>query len=101
MVDISVLAYDGCMGAEVFGFADIMLIANRIWSLRRPSEPLPFSCNIISAGRSSVTIAGGAVLHPSSQRPSDLLVIPAFDFAHTGEITRGLRIRGRTRFRKG
>jgi transcriptional regulator GlxA family with amidase domain len=86
LVNISILAYDGCMGAEIFGFADILLITNRIWSFRRPSEPLPFTCTIVGAGRSSVTVAGGAVLQPSSPRPCDLLVVPAFDFTRVSQI---------------
>jgi len=85
---ISILAYDGCMGAEVFGFADIMLVANRIWSLRRPAEPAPFSCSIISAGRAHVTLAGGATLQPSLAQDPDLLVVPAFDFSRAGDIDR-------------
>jgi hypothetical protein len=41
VMKVSILAYDGCMGAEVFGFADILLVANRISAFRRPSDPSP------------------------------------------------------------
>lgn len=89
-MNISILSYDGCMGAEVFGFADIMLTTNQIWSFRRPSEPPPFACTIVSAGRPTVTLAGGAVLQPASPRPADLLVVPAFDFSRASQIAEAL-----------
>lgn len=89
MLNISILAYDGCMGAEVFGFADIILVANRIWAFRRPAEPPPFACTIVSAGRLGVTVAGGAVLQPPpAPRDTDLLIVPAFDFARASEVDR-------------
>jgi hypothetical protein len=62
---VSILAYDGCMGAEVFGFADILLVANRINAFRRPSVPPPFECKIVSGERSCVTLAGAG---PTSLR---------------------------------
>jgi transcriptional regulator GlxA family with amidase domain len=83
---IAVLAYDGCMGAEVFGLADTLLIANRISTLRRPTEPPPFACSIVAAGRTQVTLAGGAVLQPAARAAADLLVVPAFDFSSAREI---------------
>jgi hypothetical protein len=83
---VSILACDGCMGAEVFGCADILLVANRISAFRRPSEPPPFECKIVSAERSCVTLAGGWILQPSSARLPDLLIVPAFDFMRSGDI---------------
>lgn len=90
---ISVLAYDNCMGAEVFGFADLILVANRICAFRHPSEPAPFTCDIVSAGRSNVTLAGGAVLQTARLQNPDLLIVPAFDLARStdvGDIVRRL-----------
>lgn len=86
---IDILAYDGCMGAEVFGFADLLLVANRIHAYRRPLEPQLFDCMIVSAGRSRVRLAGGVALEVGRPRSSsDLLVVPAFDFARSGDIGR-------------
>lgn len=89
MLNIAILAYDGCMGAEVFGFADIILVANRIWAFRRPAEPPPFACTIVSAGRVNVTVAGGAIVQPvPSPHHADLLIVPAFDFARASDVDR-------------
>lgn len=86
---IDILAYDGCMGAEVFGFADLLLVANRIHAYRHPVEPGLFDCMIVSAGRSRVTLAGGALLEVGRARSSsDLLVVPAFDFARSSDVGR-------------
>ena len=39
---VAILAYDGCMGAEVLGLSDVLLVANRISALRKPELPAPF-----------------------------------------------------------
>jgi transcriptional regulator GlxA family with amidase domain len=84
---VSILAYDGCLGAEVFGLADILLIANRVSRIARPTEPLPFEVSVIGVRGGAIDLAGGARL--SVRRPpvrTDLLVVPAFDMADIDDL---------------
>ena len=83
---VAILAYDGCMGAEVFGLSDVLLVANRLSRLRTPDAPTPFSVSIIGARAGQVRLAGGAQVSVVSPTPFDLLVVPAFDFNATEEI---------------
>ncbi|HEY0333504.1 MAG TPA: helix-turn-helix domain-containing protein [Stenotrophomonas sp.] len=77
---IAILAYDGCMGAEVLGLSDVLLVANRIQAYRSPDEEPPFSVSIVGACEGSVRLAGGARLSVEAPLSYDLLVVPAFDF---------------------
>ncbi len=78
---IGILAYDRCLGGEVFGFADVLHFANRMALARRPGDPAPFEIRLVSAGGASVTATHGVQL---SAEPStaglDLLAVPGFDF---------------------
>jgi transcriptional regulator GlxA family with amidase domain len=78
---INVLAYDGCMGMEVFGLCDTLLLANRVArELRGPAaEPL-FDVRVTSLAGGSVVAAGGLTLGTRKYRASpDLLVVPGMD----------------------
>lgn len=90
IVRIAILAYDGCMGAEVLGLSDVLLIANRISATRTPEAPTPFSVTIIGTHAGMVRLAGGAQLSVVAPTPFDLLVVPAFDFSGSEEITKAL-----------
>ncbi|MFC5742896.1 GlxA family transcriptional regulator [Dyella tabacisoli] len=83
---VAILVYDGCMGAEVFGLSDVLLVANRLTRLRAPDAPAPFSVSIIGARAGQVRLAGGAQVAVDSPQPFDLLVVPAFDFNTIEEI---------------
>ena len=83
---VAILAYDGCMGAEVLGLSDVLLVANRISGLRTPEAPVPFSVSIIGTRAGLVRLAGGAQLSVAAPTPFDLLVVPAFDFNNAEEI---------------
>ncbi|HEV2680560.1 MAG TPA: helix-turn-helix domain-containing protein [Rhodanobacter sp.] len=83
---VAILAYDGCMGAEVFGLSDVLLVANRLCRLRAPEAPAPFSVSIIGARAGQVRLAGGTHVAVASPTPFDLLIVPAFDFSTTEEI---------------
>ncbi|GLQ98844.1 GlxA family transcriptional regulator [Dyella mobilis] len=87
---IAILAYDGCMGAEVLGLSDVLLVANRISLLRSPDAPAPFSISIIGTKAGQVRLAGGAQLSVLAPMPFDLLVVPAFDFDNIEGITTAL-----------
>lgn len=83
---VAILAYDGCMGAEVLGLSDVLLVANRIHALRSPGARPPFSVQIIGTRAGTVRLAGGARLSVTAPAPFDLLVVPAFDFGNIEEI---------------
>ncbi len=78
---IAILAYDGCMGAEVLGLSDMLLLANRLNAARSPGAPAPFSVTVVGANEGEVRLAGGVRMSVSAPARFDLLVVPAFDFA--------------------
>ena len=91
---IAILAYPGCMGTEIFGVADVLLIASHIAaSLRRARHrPVavvavaPFAIEVIGLAGRSVTVAGGLTV--GAQRPSgryDLLIVPGLEIARLDE----------------
>ncbi len=84
---VSVLAYDGCLGLEVFGLADLLLIANRISSATRPGDLPPFTVEVVGVSGGPIRLAGGISL--SARRPAartDLLVVPAFDLIDASDL---------------
>ncbi|MES2947112.1 MAG: helix-turn-helix domain-containing protein [Pseudomonadota bacterium] len=93
---IAILAYPGCMGTEIFGVADVLLIAGHIAASmqrarRKPvANPAgaPFAIEVIGLAGRSVTVAGGLTV--GAQRPSgryDLLVVPGLEIARLDEWT--------------
>lgn len=90
-VRIAILAYDGCMGAEVLGLSDILLVANRIHAYRAPEQPAPFAVSIVGVGSGTVRLAGGASLSVQPPGAFDLLVVPAFDFGADAPLEETLR----------
>ena len=84
---ISVLTYDRCLAAEVFGLADVLLIANRLAGLRRPREAAPFEVSVIGARGGPVVAAGGVSLGlEPAPAACDLLVVPAFEVVGAAEL---------------
>src|SRR5690348_14045632 len=80
---IELLAYDGCLGFEVFGLRDVLAIANSVSQVLRPGVPAPFQTRLVSARGARVRLAGGATV--DTQRASavgmvDQIVVPGFDF---------------------
>lgn len=78
---INVLAFDGCMGMEVFGLCDTLLLANRVArALRGPAAEALFDVRVTSLAGGSVRAAGGLTIGTGKYRASrDLLVIPGVD----------------------
>lgn len=88
---ISVLAYDRCLAAEVFGLADVLLFANRLAGLRRSQQAAPFEVSVIGAREGAVTAAGGVSLGVSpAPAACDLLVVPAFEVVSAAELDEAL-----------
>lgn len=78
---INVLAYDGCMGMEVFGLCDTLLLANRVaLALRGPAAAPLFDVRVMSLAGGAVVAAGGLSIGTRTYRPSqDVLIIPGMD----------------------
>lgn len=78
---INVLAYDGCMGMEVFGLCDTLLLANRVARAIRGADAEPlFEVRVTSLAGGSVVAAGGLSIGTRKYRASpDLLVVPGMD----------------------
>ncbi|MDQ1832107.1 GlxA family transcriptional regulator [Massilia scottii] len=87
---IDVLAYDGCIGMEVFGLCDTLLLANRIAAAMRgaAAEPL-FEVRITSVAGGTILAAGGIGIGTQKFRSSkNLLVIPGMDVSDRNGCTR-------------
>ena len=84
---VNVLAYQGCLGAEIFGFADSLLIAQRLAQATSTRDFKPFATRLIGVDRGTVRIANDVriELQPPHRRP-DLLVVSGFEFERTAQI---------------
>lgn len=81
---IAVLAFDGCMGMEVFGLCDTLLVANRVAQALggAPAAPL-FEVAVISLSGDDVRAAGGLRIgtRRAPRKQPDLLVIPGMELS--------------------
>ncbi len=77
---IAVLAYDGCLGLQVFGLVDLLRMAADVGrSLGHPPRRA-LAVEICSVGGGPVTLAGGATIATRRLRGRPhLLVVPGFD----------------------
>lgn len=74
---IAILAYPDCMGSEIFGLLDILLIASNIASAYAQQECRPFELEVIGVGAASVRVAGGVKLAVRRAHAHyDLLIVP-------------------------
>src|SRR6202000_2094750 len=92
---ITVLAYPGCLGAEIFGFSDSLLAAERMAAAfmgeTKSLFDVPRACD---AGRSTRPGGGTRIrFHPPHRKP-DLLVVPGFDFQRIVHVQARLRLLG-------
>ncbi len=85
---ILVLAYDGCMGMEVFGLCDTLLVANRVAQALEGARAPLFEVKVISLTGADVTAAGGlrigtqrAPRKIASAKAPDLLVVPGMELS--------------------
>ena len=91
---VAILAYRGCMGTEIFGVADVLMIAGHIAAALRPAQRAPaaalanppFEVQVIGLIGRSVTVGGGLTV--GVQRPAgtyDLLIVPGLEIARLDE----------------
>lgn len=79
---IAILAYHGCMGMELFGLCDTLLLANRVAVAIDAAAPPLFDVTVSSLGGGTVTAAGG--IRIGTGKPlamPDLLVVPGMALA--------------------
>ena len=83
---IGILAYEGCMGTEIFGVADVLRIAGHIARALGDAGPAPFDVQVIGVTGGPVHIAGGhTLLAKRASGRFDLLVVPGLDIAGRDE----------------
>ncbi len=78
---ISLLAYHGCMGMELFGLADTLLLANRVAQAIEPGAAPLFAVSVISLSGSEVHAAGGLKIM-TRRAPRSVpgwLIVPGMD----------------------
>ena len=77
---IAILAYDGCMGLEIFGITDLLLIANHVAQAMRGRGEKAFDVRLVSTQGRSVQAAGGITLGAQSARGKfDWLIVPGLE----------------------
>ena len=81
-VRIDVLAYPGCVGMEVFGLCDTLLLANRVVaSMSGAAAPL-FEMRVVSLAGGMVAAAGGLSIGSGSYSAGRaMLIIPGMDIS--------------------
>jgi transcriptional regulator GlxA family with amidase domain len=90
-VRIDVLAYDGCLGSEVFGIVDLLMFANRIAAaLDRRSVDL-FRVSLVGRRACTITTAGGVEIRVARRdAEADELVVPGFEVPSPTHVERAL-----------
>lgn len=81
---IAILAFDGCMGMEVFGLADTLLLANRIaQAIDSAGQPPLFDVSVVSLGGADIVAAGGIRIGTvrAPRRQPDLLIVPGMEIS--------------------
>jgi transcriptional regulator GlxA family with amidase domain len=74
---IAILAYDGCLGTEIFGISDVLLIACSAARAFGHTGPMPFVVQVVGLSGRSVRLAGGitvAVVPPKGK--FDMVIVP-------------------------
>jgi transcriptional regulator GlxA family with amidase domain len=77
---IALLAYEGCMGLEIFGVADVLLVAKHVAHAMGRSADKTIEVRVVSLSGKAVEAAGGISL--GGQRPRgkfDWLIVPGLE----------------------
>jgi transcriptional regulator GlxA family with amidase domain len=81
---IAILAYEGCMGLEIFGVADVLLVANLV--AKGMGKAQPFDIHVLGLQGSMVKAAGGIGIGVKRPRGSyDLLIVPGLEVSQSTE----------------
>ncbi len=77
---IALLAYEGCMGLEIFGITDLLLVAQHVAQAMGRSKPPAFEIQLVSLQSRSVKAAGGISLGTKAPRGTyDWLIVPGLE----------------------
>lgn len=88
---ISILAYDGCMGMQVFGLCDTLRMANKVAFALDPAAAQLFDVDVISLSGDAVVASGGLSIGARrARRRPDLLVVPGMELSDRAACLRPL-----------
>ena len=77
---IALLAYEGCMGLEIFGITDLLLVAQHVAQAMGRGQPSAFEIQLVSLQSRSVKAAGGITLGARTPRGKyDWLIVPGLE----------------------
>lgn len=84
---IGVLAYDGCLAAEIFVFTDLLRIANRVARETGAASTDPFRVSVIAASAEPVVAAGGFPIGVERwHHRFDRLIVPGFELVPSEDL---------------
>jgi transcriptional regulator GlxA family with amidase domain len=77
---IAILAYNGCMGIEIFGVADVLLLANHVAHAMKRTPSQPVEVRVVSVQGRSVKAAGAIALGAQLAKGKfDWLIVPGLE----------------------
>ncbi len=77
---IALLAYDGCMGLEIFGITDLLLVAQHVARAMGQAASAAIEVRVVSVQKRSVKAAGGITLGAQVARGKfDWLIVPGLE----------------------
>ena len=83
---IAVLTYQGCLGTEVLGLADVLRLSGTVAMAMGKLVQAPFSVELVALRGRGTVLAGGSRI--SAKPPTgryDLLVVPGMDIQRLGQ----------------
>ncbi|PTR31092.1 transcriptional regulator GlxA family with amidase domain [Rhodococcus sp. OK519] len=93
---IGVLAYEGCLAAEIFVFTDLLRIANRVARETGVATEDPFRVSVIAASSDPVAAAGGFPIGAERwHHRFDRLIVPGFELVPSEDLAVRLEARRR------
>jgi transcriptional regulator GlxA family with amidase domain len=82
---VGVMAYHDCIGSEVFGFTDLLTMANQVACETGHASAPHFDVSIISPRR-RVSVSGGVSVGVAPMADVDLLVVPGFELLPSHDL---------------
>ncbi len=97
---IGVLAYEGCLAAEIFVFTDLLRIANRVARETGAATEDPFRVSVIAASAEPVAASGGFPVGVTRwHHRFDRLIVPGFELVPSEDVAARLgSLQRETRF---
>jgi transcriptional regulator GlxA family with amidase domain len=84
---VEIIAFDGCIAAEVFAIADMLDMANALAVRRNPRSTPPFTVSVVSTSGHPVRASAGVTLSTKPPaRATDMLVVPGLTFTAADQL---------------